>query len=262
MANDERRTMDSTNTLRLTEFVKEALSKSSSSSSSSSSHAATQASDGESTSVDTFVHVFLLGENFLVPGVYDIRQSKDAFLHAFDRAFDHVCGKTNKKVAVVHRRYKAYSFEDMTCENHDNKDVRVFREACRAYVTLGCDQLGEKGCVAVEMGRSRLPITAFPCTTSMAGVKYIKHSSIRVSPHVSINFETRLTDAVTDAMVPVISKEGDEEEEEEEARVVYVSVNVNGKNSRINANGDTNNDPLITADVISSMGQLEQRGTV
>lgn len=104
--------------------------------------------------------------------LYEVGCSRDDLQKVYQNVVSCLTG-----AKVHHSRYKSYRTADLTCENHENKDVKVYQT-----VVHHCEEIqgttGTPCIVGVAFTRDTLPVSVFPCSTDMADVRYVKTASV------------------------------------------------------------------------------------
>lgn len=77
---------------------------------------------------------------------------------------------------VQHSRYKSYRTADLTCDNYENKDIKVHQTIVNNCVELS--QGGGAHILGVALTRDTLPVSVFPCSTDVADVRYVKLTTV------------------------------------------------------------------------------------
>lgn len=119
---------------------------------------------------DTLDLVFA-GRRHLHNGLYEVGFPKGDFLQVY---MDVVSCLPSAR--VQHTRFKSYRTVDLTCDNHENRDIKVYQT-----IVNNCAELGDgppPHVLGIACTRDTLPVSAFPCSTNVADVRYVKLSTV------------------------------------------------------------------------------------
>jgi len=122
----------------------------------------------------------------VAPDLYQQDLPRQVFLDMFESLTSSSSSAGNGKVGITKRRYKCYVHRDVSYENTDNVDIRAYQN-----IVHDCEAWKDPPCVGVAYVKEKIPVSAFPCTTSLDDVSYVKSTSVRVHPRVTIIFESR-----------------------------------------------------------------------
>lgn len=115
-----------------------------------------------------------------------------------DSVFQKVLSLFSSEGKFQQRNFKRYSLQDMTCEIHNNRDIRVQRN--NKHISLPFVGYAERQTtdeylgIATLMNSARLPVSAFPCRTDMNDVQYVRQITVPVAEIRSNNNHTGILD--------------------------------------------------------------------
>jgi len=135
----------------------------------------------------------IIGRARLTSDLYDVNLPA----HVFTRIFDKIHDGNYTNVGKI--KYKSYAYRDFTCDNYENNDVRTYKT-----VILGVECWDDSTCcVGVSYVKDKMPVSSFPCTMDLDNTAYVKCSTIKIHPRVSVIFESKMdkSDSVVNKVI-------------------------------------------------------------
>lgn len=130
----------------------------------------------------TMIDVIIVNAK-ISPDLYEENLGFRVFTYIFNKLVNTAHGAPPN---FTKRIYKSYASRDLIYENTGNVDVRIYRTIVHA-----CESWDDPLCIGVASVREKMPVSAFPCTTSLNDVSYVKTTTVRMSPHINVVFESK-----------------------------------------------------------------------
>lgn len=125
----------------------------------------------------TVIDVYLAHRR-LTPEIYDVSLPDEVFVRMFEAS------RQNAR-SVQKTLHKTYCYKDLVYENFCNDEVRAYR-------TLVRDVERWEDCVGAAYTREKMPVSSFPCTTSLDNVVYVKTYTLKLHSRTVIVFESMI----------------------------------------------------------------------
>ena len=123
------------------------------------------------------IDVYLANKR-LTSEIYDVALPDEVFVRMFETVRRSAKG-------VQKTLHKTYCYKDLVYENFCNDEVRAHR-------TLVRDVERWEDCVGAMYTREKMPVSSFPCTTSLDNVMYVKTYTVKLHSRTVIIFESMI----------------------------------------------------------------------